>query len=89
MSHGVNNVRSRWTLPDYKPTQKYENAYRVTARFLLWVEKTKNRKVVDKLDAALRDGTYQPEMWVKLTGLTVDQLWKEYGDDPALALTYK
>jgi len=87
--YGVNNVKSRWTLPDYRSTQNYENAYRVTARFLLWVEKTKNKRIVDRLDAALRDGTYQPQLWEKLTGATVDQLWKEYGADPALSLTYK
>ena len=87
--YGVNNVKSRWTLPDYRSTQNYENAYRVTARFLLWVEKTKNKRIVDRLDAALRDGTYQPQLWEKLTGAAVDQLWKEYGADPALSLTYK
>lgn len=87
--YGVNNVKSRWTLPNYKASQSYENAYRVTARFLVWVEKTKNKKVVDKLDAALRDGTYKPELWVKLTGKTVEELWKEYGAGPALSLTYK
>lgn len=87
--YGVNNVRSRWTLPNYKASQNYENAYRVTARFLVWAEKTKNKKIVDKLDAALRDGSYKPELWVKLTGKTVGELWKEYGAGPDLSLTYK
>ncbi len=87
--YGVNNVKSRWTLPNYKASQSYVNAYRVTARFLVWVEKTKNKKVVDKLDAALRDGTYKPDLWVKLTGKTVEELWKEYGAGPDLSLTYK
>ena len=87
--YGVNNVKSRWTLPNYKASQSYMNAYRVTARFLVWVEKTKNKKVVDKLDAALRDGTYKPDLWVKLTGKTVEELWKEYSAGPELSLTYK
>ena len=87
--YGVNNVKSKWTLPDYRSAQNYSNAYRITARFLLWAEKTKNKKIVDKLDAALRDGTYQPQLWVKLTGATVEDLWKEYSTDPALSLTYK
>ena len=86
--YGVNNVKSRWTLPDYRSTQNFDNAYRVTARFLLWVEKTKNKKIVDRLDSALRDGTYQPELWATLTGSSVDQLWKEYAAAPALSLTY-
>ena len=61
----------------------------MTARFLLWVEKNKDRKIVDQMDAALRDGTYKPELWVKLTGKTIDELWSEYGNNPAVALTYR
>jgi hypothetical protein len=87
--YGVNNVKSKWTLPNYRNGQSYENAYRVTARFLVWVEKEKNKKIVDKMDAALRAGTYKPELWVKLTGKTVAELWKEYSGNPALTLTYK
>ena len=87
--YGVNNLKSRWTLPDYKPTQSYTNAYRVTARFLLWVEKHHRKNLVDKLDSALRAGTYRPDLWVKLTGKTVDELWSEYGKNPSLELTYR
>lgn len=32
---GVNNAAAKWALPDYKSTQNYDNAYRVTARFLV------------------------------------------------------
>ena len=88
-TYGVNNLAGKWTLPDYRPTQSYTNAYRVTARFLLWVEKKKNPKIVDELDAALRKGTYTPALWVKLTGNTVDELWQQYGASPGLELTYK
>lgn len=87
--YGVNNMKSKWTLPNYRSSQSYENAYRVTARFLVWVEKEKNKKIVDKLDAALRAGTYRPELWVKLTGSTVDELWKAYSAKSDLLLTYK
>jgi hypothetical protein len=87
--YGVNNLKSQWTLPDYKPAQSYTNAYRVTARFLLWVEKNYNKDLVDKLDHALRAGTYQPDLWVKLTGKTLDELWSDYGKNPSLELTYK
>lgn len=88
-TYGVNNLKSQWTLPDYYPAQSYTNAYRITARFLLWVEKNKNKQIVDQLDAALRNGTYQPGLWTKLTGKSVDELWKEYGESPSIALTYK
>jgi len=87
--YGVNNKGARWFLPDYRPGQSYKDAYRVTARFLLWVEKNKYKKIVDDLDNAMRDGTYTPELWVKLTGKTVDDLWNEYAKHPALELNYK
>ncbi len=87
--YGVNNLNGHWTLPDYNPAQNYTNAYRVTARFLLWLEKNYNKDLVDKLDAAMRAGTYQPGLWVRLTGRTVDELWSDYGKNPSLELTYK
>jgi hypothetical protein len=87
--YGVNNKGAGWTLPDYKPGQSYKNAYRVTARFLLWVEKNKYKKIVDDLDKAMRDGTYRAALWKKLTGRTVDELWADYARDPALDLNYK
>lgn len=88
-TYGVNNARGAWTLPDYRPSQSYTNAYRVTARFLLWVEKNKDPHIVDELDAAMRGGDYAPALWVKLTGSTVDDLWGQYAAAPALTLTYK
>jgi len=87
--YGVNNKGARWFLPDYRPGQSYKDAYRVTARFLLWVEKNKYKRIVDDLDKAMRDGTYTPELWVKLTGKTVDDLWDEYAKHPALELNYR
>ena len=87
--YGVNNVGSRWKLYDYHSGQNYTNAYRITARFLVWVEKNKNHRIVDKLDAAMRKGTYTPDLWAKLTGKPVDDLWKEYAQNPAVPLTYK
>ena len=83
-AYGVNNANSHWTLPPYRDGQSYENAYRVTARFLLWAEQNKKADIVDRLDAALRSGRYTPQIWVKLTGKTVDELWKEYAANPAL-----
>jgi alpha-L-fucosidase len=77
--YGVNNLKAKWSLPNYTPRQSYENAYRVTAKFLLWIQDNKAPKIVDQLDAAMRDGSYTPKLWVKLTGKTVDELWSEYG----------
>lgn len=86
--YGVNNVKGDWKLPEYRSTQSYTNAYRVTARFLVWVEKNKDKKIVDKMDSAMRDGSYTPELWVKATGKTLDELWQEYSSHPELQLTY-
>jgi hypothetical protein len=87
--YGVNNVKSRWTLPGYREGQHYENSYRVTARFLLWVEKKKYSRIVDRMDKAMREGTYTPGLWEKLTGKTVDALWSEYAQSPAIELSYR
>ena len=81
---GVDNEGAGWTLPAYLPKQNYTDAYRVTARFLIWAEKNHDKKLVQQLDAALRNGTYQPEIWKKLTGQSVDELWKEYANNPAI-----
>ena len=86
--YGVNNKGGGWTLPNYRANQSYENAYRVTARFLIWVEKNKYNRIVDDMDKAMREGTYTPELWAKLTGKTVEALWTEYAQNPALELTY-
>jgi len=81
---GVDNPGAGWTLPAFSPKQNYTDAYRVTARFLLWAEKKHDKKLVQQLDAALRAGTYKPDLWKTLTGKTVDELWKEYAGDPAI-----
>jgi thiol-disulfide isomerase/thioredoxin len=81
---GVYNAQAGWGLPDYAPDQSYTEAYRVTARFLVWVEEQKNPSAVKVLDAALRKETYSPGLWKTLTGVTVDELWAEYAAHPAL-----
>ena len=82
--YGVDNAGAGWKLPDYSAKQNYTNAYRITARFLMWTEEKYNKKLVQKLDAALRNDTYLPSLWKKLTGKTVDDLWKEYGENPSI-----
>jgi hypothetical protein len=81
---GVDNAGGNWSLPDYTADQHYEDAYRVTARFLLWIEKKKKKGIVKKMDAALRSKTYTAALWKQLTGKTVDELWKEYSLQPGL-----
>eukprot|EP01037_Dinobryon_pediforme_P003820 gene3820-3868_t len=81
---GVNNAAAKWSLPDYKPTQNYDNAYRITARFLLWIEEKVKPGIVKELDSQLRKHTFTDDSWKKLTGKTVDELWKNYSENPAI-----
>ena len=82
--YGVDNAGANWLLPEVNPEQSYTNAYRVTARFLVWTEQRKNKKIVDKLDRVMRDHTYQDNLWEKLTGQALDDLWHEYLADPKI-----
>lgn len=81
---GVNNAAAKWSLPAYKPTQNFDNAYRITARFLLWMEEKIKPGIVRKLDEQMRLHTFTNDTWTQLTGKTVDELWKEYAADPTV-----
>ncbi|MDR2563908.1 MAG: basic secretory family protein [Prevotellaceae bacterium] len=82
--YGVDNQLGGWSLPEYNVKQSYTDSYRITARFLLWIEVNKGASVLEKLDAAMRDHTYNEEIWKKLTGKSIDELWKEYSKSPEL-----
>lgn len=84
--YGVDNAGAGWTMPDVTEAHSYTNSYRITARFLVWAEQNKNKKIVDKLDKAMRNHTYKEELWQELTGLSLDELWKEYVANPAIKI---
>lgn len=86
---GVNNKKANWTLPDYNPRQSYEDSYRITARFLVWITKHFDSDFVVKLDKQLRSGTYEGDIWKEETGFSLDELWKQYAASPELKLKYK
>jgi len=81
---GVNNVAAKWSLSEYKPTEHYTDAYRVTARFLVWVEQNVKPDLVKQLDSQMRKHTYTDVSWQQLTGKTVDELWKSYTGNPVI-----
>jgi len=81
---GVNNDAAKWKLPDYKPTQNYTDAYRVTARFLLWMEEKVKPGIVKQLDSQMREHTFTDNTWQQLTGKTLDELWKSYVQNPVI-----
>ncbi len=81
---GVNNAAGNWSLPALKENHHYTNAYRVTARFFVWIESKHGEGLVKKLDHAMRSKEYSEEFWKTHTGKTVDELWTDYKADPAL-----
>ena len=81
---GVNNPKGGWKLPEYNSRQNYTDAYRVTARFFVWIEKNYSKNLVKKLDAVMRNKKYTPAFWKKETGKTVDELWKAYAGNPVI-----
>lgn len=81
---GVNNYAAKWSLTPYKAGQNYDNAYRITARFLLWIEEKVKPGMVRTLDFQLRTHSYTNNSWQQLTGKMVDELWKAYTEKPEL-----
>lgn len=80
---GVNNTRAGWSLTPYHPSQNYTNSYRITARFLVWLENI-HPKIVNELDAAMRLQKYTPQLWQQLTGKSLEELWGDYARNPSI-----
>jgi hypothetical protein len=57
---------------------KYTDSYRTTAAFLSYLVETHDRELVRKLNAALREGRYRPDLWKMWLGKTAEELWVEY-----------
>lgn len=81
---GVNNTAANWSLTPFNTSQSYTNAYRITARFFVWIVNKYDKDFVKKLDAAMRDNAYDNTFWNKTTGKSVDELWSEYAANPAI-----
>jgi hypothetical protein len=66
-----------WKLPD-KLTEKnkYTQAYRVTARFLVWIEKD-HKGFVQKVNRDIQQGKFTMDDFKKYAGKDVDTLWNE------------
>lgn len=86
--YGVDNIGSKWALPEFNKKQSYKDAYRVTARFFEWLEQNVKAGLITTIDQELRAHTYTEESWKKLTGKNIDELWADYAKSPALKLTY-
>lgn len=84
-AYGIDNAGAGWSMPEFSDKQSYKNSYRITARFLAWLEYSGHKGIVKKLDQVGRDKTYDNgEIWKKLTGKTIDDLWLAYSLNPSL-----
>ena len=59
---------------------KYTDAYKTTAHFLIFLESKYGEKLVPELNAALLAGKYEDDLFVKLTGKALPDLWLEFKD---------
>lgn len=74
-----------WSMPPLQPGDSYNNAYRVAARFLHWLDQHTVSTIVDQLSHAAQTGGSFSETFQRLTGGTVDDLWSKYVANSALA----
>lgn len=66
-----------WRLPErLLPRHSYKDSYRVTARFLVWLDQ-RHPGTVDKLHRRLQDREFALDDFRTFTGKTVDALWQE------------
>ncbi|HEX4590144.1 MAG TPA: basic secretory protein-like protein, partial [Gemmataceae bacterium] len=57
---------------------KYNGAYRQSAHFLNYVTERYDKEIVRKINAALREGKYKPELWKEYTKKPLEELAKEW-----------
>jgi len=60
------------------PAKDYHQSYRVSAGFLYWLKTDRSPGMVKKLNAALREKRYSPDIFKKETGTDLNALWAEY-----------
>ncbi|MGQ9575231.1 MAG: basic secretory protein-like protein [Thermoguttaceae bacterium] len=76
--HPLVPVRAPLLAPASRSRAKYTDSYRTAGAFLDYVVRARDKEIVKKLNAAMRQGRYAPELWKTYTGKTVDELWAEY-----------
>jgi hypothetical protein len=83
-AYGVDNAGGGWSLPALRPEHRVSDSYRVTARFLAWLEAHVKPGIVRTLDLAMREKRYADTIWQQETGQSLDELWQRYAADPRL-----
>jgi hypothetical protein len=72
-----------WTQPHFEPGAA-TNGYQTTAHFLRWLE-TRTPGTVKALSVRLITGTYDPQVFQPITGLTLAGCVSEYEAEPTTA----
>lgn len=57
---------------------KYSDSYRTSGHFLDWTQRTYDKDLVVKLNAACREARYSDELWKEYTGKTLEELGAEW-----------
>ena len=83
-TEGINNEKAKWSLPDVKPEHNYNNSYRITARFFIWITERYKPNFVQMLDDAARKNKYSEATFKNITGKNIEELWKEYVADSSI-----
>lgn len=65
-----------WSLPELSPRNSWTDSYRVTARFLEWLDQT-HPGTVDKLHTKLQAGAYRDDQFEEFTGVPLEKLWTQ------------
>jgi hypothetical protein len=84
-SHGADIVYFR-QVRNFTP--RYDASYRISANFLDWATTKYDANLVTELNAAMRNGVYNPDIWKQHTGKTVQELgaeWKKAVEDQLAA----
>lgn len=71
----ANYAPSHWTKNKTRP---WNAGYEVTAYFLQWVTTRGNGRFVQQLNVTLSQSKWDEDLFEKLTGSSLDTLWKEY-----------
>lgn len=66
------------TPPRISAKAKYTDGYKTSATFLAWLEKTKDKEILRKLNELLRTAKYKEDVFKEWTGSGLDDLWKEF-----------
>jgi hypothetical protein len=77
-SHGADVI---WMRRDHIVSPHYDDSYRITANFLNWMTDKYDQNIVAQLNAAMRDGKYDDNLWKKYTGKAVKELGAEWKND--------